>query len=250
MDNDLQVHEFDADLDLSGATVIDGFPSVGLVSTIAANYLIDVLELEQVGIVDSSYFPTVSIVRESNPMYPVRLYAGEGLAVFISEFQPAPQLIRHIADTILAWAQSHDAQLIVSPEGLVIESEEPGERELVTYGLGSTPWANELLEKKEVPPFKMGIITGVSGVLLNEGARKGFNVISLLAEAHPNYPDARAAAKVIEAIDRLVEHVEIDVEPLFSEAENIERTLKSMQSQAQVQGPKEGGSPAGPGMYG
>lgn len=250
MDNDLRVHQFD-DVDLEGVTVIDGFPSVGLVSTIAANYLIDVLELEQVGIVDSAYFPTVSIVRDSDPMYPVRLYAGDEIAVFISEFQPAPQLIRYIADTILSWARKNEAELVVSPEGLVIESEDGGEdRDLVTYGLGSTDWTNDMLEKREIPPFEMGIITGVSGVLLNEGHRKEINVISLLAEAHPNYPDARAAAKVIEAIDALVDRIDIDVEPLFSEAENIETTLKTMQSQAQAQtGPKtEPGG--GPQLYG
>ncbi|HUI38593.1 MAG TPA: PAC2 family protein, partial [Thermoplasmata archaeon] len=34
-------------VDLEGAIVIDGFPSVGLVSSIVANYLIDTLEMEQ-----------------------------------------------------------------------------------------------------------------------------------------------------------------------------------------------------------
>ena len=63
--------------DLRGAVVIDGFPSVGLVSTITANYLISALDLEQIGILDSIHFPTVSVVRNSEPLNPVRIYAGE-----------------------------------------------------------------------------------------------------------------------------------------------------------------------------
>ena len=39
--NDVKIIDFE-DVDLQGATVIAGFPSIGLVSTIAANYLIAV----------------------------------------------------------------------------------------------------------------------------------------------------------------------------------------------------------------
>ena len=235
---ELTIHEFE-EVDLRGATIIDGFPSVGLVSTITANYLIDVLELKQVGIMDSKFFPTVSIVRNGIPLYPVRIYADKGVCVFISEFQPAPKLIRPIAEAIMAFAQRKGAKTVISPEGLVIDSEDGQEKEVAVYALGSTEETREQLAKHGLQQFGNGIITGVSGVLLNLGKKNGFNAISILAEANPNYPDARAAAKVIEAIDGLLEHVDIDVKPLYSEAENIERTLRMMQKQASS-------APAGP----
>jgi uncharacterized protein len=102
-------------VDLRGATVIDGFPSVGLVSSIVANYLINFLKLTQIGIMDSVYFPTVSLVREAEPLNPVRIYAGEKISssesgsdqivAFISEFQPPPNLVKPIAHTMLDWAE-------------------------------------------------------------------------------------------------------------------------------------------------
>ncbi len=246
-DEDLTVHLF-KDVDLSGATIIDGFPSVGLVSTITANYLIDVLELEQIGILDSKYFPTVSIVRNGIPLFPVRIYAGKGVCVFISEFQPAPKLIRPIAVAIAEFAKAHNCRTIISPEGLVIETEETEEEpDVSVYALGSSPSTRENLTKAGIPQFGNGIITGVSGVLLNLGKRDGFDAISILAEANPNYPDARAAAKVIEAIDSLLKEITIDVKPLYTEAENIERTLKQMQKQA---GPAAPQTDVPPPMYG
>src|SRR3990172_3264464 len=134
-------------MDLRGATVIDGFPSVGLVSSIVANYMINALGLQQIGIMDSAHFPTVSLVREGQPMNPVRIYGGpkkdekaDQLVVFISEFQPPP----------------------------------------------------------------------------------------LLSEARPDFPDARAAAKVIETIDRLLPHTPLDARPLYEEAERIENQLKNI----------------------
>lgn len=230
-ESDLIVHEFE-DVDLTGATIIDGFPSVGLVSTITANYLIDVLELQQIGIMDSKYFPTVSIVRNGVPLYPVRIYAGKGVCVFISEFQPAPKLIRPIAESILAFAKRKGANTIISPEGLVLDSESD-EDEVAVYALGSTAATRKMLDDHKIEQFGNGIITGVSGVLLNLGKKEDLNAISILAEANPNYPDARAAAKVIEAIDKLLPDIKIDVKPLYTEAENIEKTLRMMQKQAQ-----------------
>jgi uncharacterized protein len=243
-DDDLTIHEF-KQVDLRGATIIDGFPSVGLVSTITANYLIDVLELEQIGIMDSEHFPTVSIVRNAVPMYPVRIYAGRGVCIFISEFQPAPKLIRPIAERIMEFARAKGCKTIISPEGLVVEGDgTPGD--VHVFALGSTEETRKTLEKHSLQQFANGIITGVSGVLLNLGKKLNVNAISILAEANPNYPDARAAAKVIEVIDTLLEDVKIDVKPLYSEAENIERTLRMMQKQAAGAEHKD----TSPGMYG
>ncbi|MCA1813204.1 MAG: PAC2 family protein [Halobacteriales archaeon] len=243
-EDDLTIHEF-KQVDLKGATIIDGFPSVGLVSTITANYLIDVLELEQIGIMDSEHFPTVSIVRNAVPMYPVRIYAGRGVCIFISEFQPAPKLIRPIAERIMEFARKKGCKTIISPEGLVVEGEGTA-GEVHVFALGSTEETRKTLEKHQLNQFANGIITGVSGVLLNLGKKLDFNTISILAEANPNYPDARAAAKVIEVIDSLLEDVNIDVKPLYSEAENIERTLRMMQKQAGAAEHKD----TSPGMYG
>lgn len=247
---DLTVHIYE-DVDLSDATVVDGFPSVGLVSTICANYLIDLLELDQIGILDSSAFPTVSIVREGEPMFPVRIYGGQGLCVFVSEFQPDKELVRPIAETILDFANEHGCSQIISPEGLVTDEENEGEEEEVNvYGLGSTPAVRERLEAATLETFNNGIITGVSGVLLTLGKREAVETISLLAEANPSYPDARAAAHVIEAIDDLLEALDIDVKPLYTEAENIERTLRMMQKQAGGGQSGQGRAPDEHPMYG
>src|SRR5437660_554665 len=143
----IQIYELKR-MDLRGATVIDGFPRVGLVGSIVANYLINAPNLVQVGI-------TV---------------------------------------------------------------------------------------------FEEGVITGVAGVLLNEGRKRDFDVITLLSEAHPDYPDARAAARAIEVIDKLLLHTELDARPLYEEAERIELQLKNIHHQTEVA--KKPSEPARPSMYG
>ena len=249
----IQIYELKR-MDLRGATVIDGFPSVGLVSSIVANYLINALNLTQIGIMDSIYFPTVALVRDGQPMNPVRIYAGpkqddrDQIVVFISEFQPPPNLIKAIASTVLDWAQDARCNLLVCPEGLIVDGQEEGERQVEVYGIGSTEKAMDLIRRNNITAFEEGVITGVAGVLLNEGRKRDFDVITLLSEAHPDYPDARAAARAIEVIDKLLLHTELDARPLYEEAERIEMQLKSIHHQTEAA--KKSTEPARPSMYG
>lgn len=241
-DPKVTIHEF-TKTSLKGAKVVDGFPSVGLVSTIAANYLIDMLKLKQVGIMDAQHFPTLSVVHAGEPLNPVRIYGGEltdkegkkqKIVVFISEFQPAPHLVRPIAEAILEWSKKIGADIVISPEGLVLEDEETttdGETEV--YAIGSTKETRKLIKDRDIPAFSHGIITGVSGVLLNIGKRENLPVVSILSEAHANYPDARSAATVIETICKLLA-LEINVEPLYKEAEGFEKQIRSLQKQAHI----------------
>jgi len=242
-------------IDVEGAIVIDGFPSVGLVSSIVANYLIDTLEMEQIGIVESPAFPTVSLVRNGDPQHPVRIYAGrppadragrgaDKIVAFVSEFHPAPTVIHPLATSILDWVQEQRCSLLVSPEGLVVDAAPRAARggrgsrltDVKVYGVASTRKARELYIEPNMSPFAEGVITGIAGVLLNEGRRRGFDVLTFLAEAQSDYPDARAAAKVIETINQILLRTPLDPVPLYAEAERIEQQLLSIQRHAAERG--------------
>jgi uncharacterized protein len=265
---DVRIYELKR-TDLEGSVVIDGFPSVGLVSSIVANYLIDTLNMEQIGIVDSPSFPTVSLVRDGEPQNPVRIYAGftptrrsglipEKLVAFVSEFQPAPSVVKPLAQVIMDWIQEQRCSLLVSPEGLVVENEgeeghgaTPPLANVRVYGVASTKKARDLYIEPNVIPFQEGVVTGVAGVFLNEGRRRGFDVLTFLAEAHPDYPDARAAAKVIETIDRILLRTTIDPVPLYHEAERIEQQLLAIRRSAQDRAERDRGQrPPSMPMYG
>jgi uncharacterized protein len=79
-----------------------------------------------------------------------------------------------------------------------------------------------------VPIFDNGVVVGLAGVLLNEGVNRDFDVISILSEAHADYPDARAAAAAVEVIDRILLHTNLDTKPLLEEAALIETALKDI----------------------
>lgn len=227
-------------MDARGAYVIDGFPSVGLVGSIAANYLVSFLDLELIGVVDSMTFPAMSLVREGVPYSPVRIYGGfmgegheEKIVVFVSEFQPPPEIVKPLAATMMDWVEYNKCKMVISPEGMVIPQDTEGGQKLgletgKVFAVGSTPDASKLIIENEIPIFETGIIMGLAGVLLNEGVNRDVDVITILSWAHADYPDARAAAACISAIDKILLQVELDIKPLIGEAEVIENHLKQL----------------------
>ena len=52
MSDSIKIHEISKQK-LKGAVLINGFPSIGLVGTIVANFLINTLKLKQIGVIDS-----------------------------------------------------------------------------------------------------------------------------------------------------------------------------------------------------
>jgi uncharacterized protein len=280
--DDIEIYEYRR-LDLRDSFIIDGFPSVGLVSTITASYIVAALDMELIGVMDSVYFPTVSVIRDGEPHHPVRFYAGdlEGpdgdwtrLVVFLSEFQPPSNLIKLICTSVLDWAEEQKCSCLISPEGLVIEGEnqqqvappEEGSQEeegnvvpvqevtsmkasleKTVYGLSSTASGRDRLQRSDIPIFPEGLISGIPGVLLNEGKKRNFEVTCLLAEAQDNIPDARAAAGIIEKLRSIIPYLEIDLAPLYAEADLLEAKMRGYQKISKPGGKKTIPSPS---MYG
>lgn len=63
-----------ADLGLEDPVAIVGFPSVGLVSSITANYYVGQLEMEAVAGMSSPSMPPYCLIHRSRAYPPVRFY--------------------------------------------------------------------------------------------------------------------------------------------------------------------------------
>ena len=81
------------------------------------------------------------------------------------------------------------------------------------------------------------MITGVTGVLLYEGVLMKRDVICLLSEAHSTYPDSRAAGNLLKKIDIMLPEIKIDADPLYKEAEKIEKQIKKFMKQSKPTAP-------------
>ena len=239
MSNSITIHEITKH-NLKDPVLIDGFPGVGLVGTIVANFLINALKLERIGVIDSYKFPPISVVKDGEPHNPMRLYAGEQICndgscnqviVCVSEFTPPAEITKDLVKTIMDWAEENGCKKIISAEGFISGPKADGEKNDV-YGVSSTLGSRKWIKDAKVKPFTYGTVGGITGALLNEGKIRKLNVLGLLAEVSEDSPDARAAANVIKAIDELLLAIELDPEPLLKEAQNLEQEVKIVRDQA------------------
>ncbi|MFH1470551.1 MAG: proteasome assembly chaperone family protein [Candidatus Micrarchaeota archaeon] len=216
--------------DLKSPILIEGFPGVGLVGTIAASYIVDKLKMEPLGYIVSEKFPPIAAVHNYVPLHPARIYKSKkhNLVVLFSEFTIPMGVIHHLASEITEWAREHKVSSIYSLGGISIEAEQKE-----VFGIASTPEIAKKLEANGVKRIKEGATTGVSGVLLAECASKGFPAASLLAEAKPDFMDPLAAAMVIEKLRALI-GVDIDTAELVNESKTIESKIKDVMENAKV----------------
>ncbi len=238
--DDLKVYQHQP-IQFKNAMFVEGLPSVGLLSSIAANFLVNQLELDYIGAIHSDNFHPTTVIYDGHPLPPMRLYAGDPscedssvcdqVIVLVSEFKYPNELIRPLVRTIFDWLEDKDVRLILSMEAIPTK-EEIDEDERKVMGLGTSEATRNYIDKFGIGGMTNGVITGLSGVLLYEAERQQKDVLCLLTEADVRYPAAKAAATLIEVVDKLLPNIKLDPEPLFEEAEKIEGQINSALAQA------------------
>ena len=165
----------------------------------------------------------------------VRKVCANGRGLF-DHYDPTPRLPT-VDGQEVGWEEA-----VAEAARVLNEADSP-----LIYGLSSLPSGKERLSKASVPIFPEGLISGIPGVLLNEGKKRDFEVTCLLAEARDKIPDARAAARILETMKGIIPYFNIDLTPLYAEADLLEAKLKGMQAIS-----KPGGKKTGPNlpMYG
>lgn len=232
-----------------GAVVISCFPSAGLATTVAALYMVKTLNLARIGRFESPEMLPIAVIQGGEVNPPIRVYGRKDLAVVVSEFPPSPAQASAISNAIVEGAVARKARWILGLEGVIPHPD--GESEEALEAPDEKVWAAisrpdagimKAFTPSGVLPLEDGIIGGVSGALLIQGISGPIPVAVLLVSAHTGegYPDHRAGATLIEAVDRILPEVRIDTGPLRAQAEEIEKALRAaMKSRS----PQEGDTP-------
>jgi len=210
-------------------TVIEGFPGFGLVSTIATGFLIDHLKCEQIGKYWFEEGQPAIAIHSSKLVDPIGVYYNKQYnLVIVHSISPPTGMEWISADIVLDVAKQVGAKEILTLEG--VGSQEQGENRGFYYT--SNPAHIKKFQKLKIECLGEGIIVGVTASLLTKASQKGFDVCSLFAETHSNLPDSKAAAKIIELLDRYL-GLKVDYKPLLKQAEEFEKRLRTMLEQAQ-----------------
>jgi len=208
--------------------IIEGFPGFGLVGTIASEFLIEHLKTEQIGKILFNDMPAMVAIHENKVVEPLGIfYNQESNIVILHAITAATHYEWEMAATVGKLASDLQAKEIISLEGVGSAEESEGSR--VFYYSNNDKYI-KLFEKAGIGALKEGIIIGVTGAILLRIEK--VPVSCLFAETHSNLPDSKAAAKIIEALDKYL-GMNIDYKPLLEQAEKFEQKLKTILQKTQ-----------------
>lgn len=222
------------DVNLEDGLIIDCIPTVNIVSGVVGSHIVSSLNLDQVFALESEAFPPVSLVFSKKPKFPARGYASEEhkVAVLLTEFQPPANLSRPLAYEILSCHEKFKCSKILSFEALPSKEKNEDDVELRIFGLGSTDSARAMLEEAGIEQMDVGMLVGVTAILMNEGRWQNKDVISLIGEIGDKTSFIRVAARLLEAFNRLFPKLRVETKTLLDEANKIEMHFDKLQAQA------------------
>lgn len=212
-------------IDMRGYTLVEGFPGVGLVGTIAAKYLVEKMNLKEVGYMHADALMPVIRIHEGLPIYPSRLYANEDkkICVLLSE-QVIPKEYAHtVAHAVVDFVLDRGISRVVSLSGIGSEGGANVSGPFQVYGIASNEESRKWLMDSKVELIREGITTGVTALMLLELREHPVVGISLLGAVKLG-ADYKASAELLKRAAPMM-GVDIDVDPLFKEAKETEREL-------------------------
>src|SRR3989344_1542210 len=208
-------------------TIIEGFPGVGFVSTIAVEFLTDHMKFRQIGKMWCPELAPIAIVHGKRILQPIEiLYNDKYNLVVLEAFAGVAGFEWEVVDAILELYKKLNAKELISIEGIGTESdiEEPN-----AFYYSNDEVRGRILQQIGCSPVKEGVILGVSGALLvklNKDIRTSF----IFAETHSELPDNRSAAKIVEVLNKYL-RLDVDYAPLLKRAGEMEEKIKDLITQ-------------------
>ncbi len=209
-----------------GATVIEGFPGIGVVATITTGFIVEHLKCERIG---TYYFtntaPTISI-HDCMVIPPVSIYYSPkyNLAI-IHVITPIFGIEWEAAELVLEVCKQLQAKELISIEGIGTTTPQ---KEPQAFFHTTDQKCYEKMKKIGTQCLREGIIIGVTSALLIKAQRP---TTCLFADTKAGMPDSRASAKIIETLDKYL-GLKVDYKPLLQQAEKFESKLKNIFEQS------------------
>ncbi len=216
------------------SVILEGFQGIGLVGTLAAEYIAEQKNAKVVGHVDVPEFPPITLLVNGKIKTPIRIYhfkeGKQSFLIFVSELPMPQKMANSLARSIVDFSKNNNIKEIISLEGIAVPKEPVDSN---TYWVSNKPKFFEKGFGKNAKALQSGIIVGVSASLLTQAKIQKIPCIVLMAEAHTNYPDGAAASSIIKLLNK-THKIKVDVKNLEAQSEEFEKKIWNMIEKAKT----------------
>ena len=213
-------------------SLLVGFSSFGLAGLTAVDYLVDQLEMDEVGHISATGLPSITPFVEGRPHHPIRLFSRDDLDVTVleGELLVPPFAGESLSEAILDWTAEHDVHDIAILTGVPM-AHDPEEHR--TYYVATDDYHDRRLTETDVQPMGQGFLDGFNATLLEQGMDSSLGVGVYITPIHPQPQDVEAAIRLVETIST-VYGLSVDAGPLRTFAEEIQKYFTDLAERLEV----------------
>jgi uncharacterized protein (TIGR00162 family) len=220
-------------VELKNPILVEGFPGLGMVGSIATKYLVKQLKAQKLAILHSPHFPYHVIVNKKGgarllrgEFYFWKNEAGENDFIFLTGDSQAQTIEGQfeVANSILDFAEKKKVKTIITIGGYRNEVEDTPK--VVAVSTNSDLF-ERALKAKAVSSDAGTPIVGTAGLLLGLAKFRKMDAVCLLGETRGYLPDPKTAKSVIEVLRGLLE-IDVDLKGLDEEIERSKEILGRM----------------------
>lgn len=225
----IQTH---TEVNLDAPVLVEGLPGVGLVGKLAADHLVEELDMTYYASCHCEGLPRVAVYETGSPAVrpPVRIYADEerDLLVLQADVPVSPRVATEFASCVTGWLVDNDVTPVYL-SGLAEKKEDVPEM----YGIATGDGEGLLADCGIDTPTENGVVSGPTGALLAEAGEQDIDGVGLVVQSNPNFPDPEAARVLLTKGIEPLASIEVDTEKLVEQADKVaearERLAKQMQ---------------------
>jgi len=215
----------------SGATMLCGFPDVGLVGVLASAHVVSELDMVEMAYVDSDLLPPIVVLHKGLPHAPIRIFGNDSLLVTISETAIPAGGVQRLMRSFIEWGKSKSVKMMIPIGGIPVQNRQDIDDPKV-FGTASNPEMLNLLNQKGVSVLKEGFMVGPQALIMRHCAEGNIPAVALLAQSFYNYPDPEASAAALKQLANIT-GIKVDVSKLFEKGEEIRLKARDVMKRTQ-----------------
>lgn len=219
---------------LRNPSLVCGFPGSGYVGKLAIDHMIEELKAIPFANMFSSSFPPQVLIQSDgtadlmkNTLY---YYKGKtnDLILLSGDAQPVtPESEYEMAEEIAKICDKLGVKTIYTLAAYITGTFSKTPK---VYGTSTMAQIVQEFQKYDVSTMNSGSITGMNGLILGVGKRKGIVGICLLGETSGYVVDAKASKVVLEILVKMLD-LKLDLGGISKKAQDTEHLVKTIEEQ-------------------
>lgn len=221
--------------------LVVAFPSVGLVGAFAVSYLVNQLQMKDIGELEFTKISQTYIIKNGEIYGPTRIYKRDNTFAILAGIPLTAVSAYDLIKKSMEFAKNNDIKKIIIPRGLEISGNY--ENEPISYGLAVNKNSEYLLGEYNLPSIPGATILGTDAGVISALKNSEVLCIILYTTCRMMLPDDDAIIRSVKTLASIIK-VKVDTEKFEERLEKISKENEKLIEETRKSFEKVSGKPA------